>query len=60
MWSLYRLYLNMVLKRLLRDGNDIIVENLIVEALSFQGGLVGGDVVVLGCSNLTENALQNF
>ena len=37
-----------------------MIEDHIVEALSFQGELVGEDVVVLGCSNLTENALQTF
>ena len=60
MWSLYRIYLNIILKKFIQYGNNIMMEYHIVEALSFQGGLVGGDVVVLGCSNLTENALQNF
>ena len=53
MWSFYRLYLNIIQKKFIQYGNNIMMEDYIVEALSFQGGLVGKNVVVLGCSNLT-------
>lgn len=57
MWSLHQSYLNMILKQFLQDLNDIIIEYHIVEALSFQGGVVWTTVVMLGCSNLPEKCI---
>ena len=57
MWSLHQSYLNMILKQFLQDLNDIMMEYHIVEALSFQGGVVGTAVVMLGCSDLPEKCI---
>ena len=48
----------MIPKLFIQDVNNIMMEGHIVEALIFQGGLVDKTILVLGCSNITENSLQ--
>ena len=49
----------MILKQFIQDVNNIMMEEHIVEALMFQGGLVGKTVVVIGCYNLTVKCIAN-
>ena len=52
------LYMNLVLKAFVEDGNDVILEDHIVEALSFRGGIAGTRALLYNCSNLPSTTLD--
>ena len=51
-------YINLILKAFVEDGNDIVLEDHIFDALCFRGGISGTNVVLFNCSNLPEKALE--
>jgi hypothetical protein len=54
----YFLYLNLILKAFVDDGNDVMLEEHILAAMSFQGGVSGTSGVLLNCDKLTRLALN--
>ena len=51
-------YINLVLKAFVEDGNDVVLEDHILEALSFRGGIAGTAVLLYNCSNLPSKTLE--
>ena len=49
---------NIVLKSDVEDGNDIVIEDHILDALSFQGGIAGTSALPYDCSPLPETTLD--
>ena len=52
------LYINLVLKAYIEDGNDVILEDYIIDALSFCGGIADTTVLLYNCSNLSSKILE--
>ena len=51
-------YINLVLKSYVEDGNDVVLEDHILEALSFRGRIAGTAVLLYNCSNLPSKTLE--
>jgi len=51
-------YINLVLKAFVEDGNNVVLEDHILEALSFRGGIAGTAVLLYNCSNLPSKTLE--
>ena len=47
-----------MLKAFVEDGNDIVLEDDILEALSFRDGIAGTAVLLYNCSNLPSKTLE--
>ena len=51
-------YINIMLKSYVEDGHNIDLEEDIVKALSYRGGIAGTTVVLVDASDLTGTTLQ--
>mmetsp|Transcript_21013 Transcript_21013/g.29472 ORF Transcript_21013/g.29472 Transcript_21013/m.29472 type:complete len:980 (-) Transcript_21013:30-2969(-) len=51
-------YLNLILKSYVEDGNDVMLEEHILEAMSFRGGIAGTSGVLLNCEKLIGLAIS--
>lgn len=51
-------YLNKVFKSFVEDGNNILIEEDILEALAFDDGVAGTTGILLDCSKLTGEAIS--
>jgi hypothetical protein len=51
-------YLNLIFKSYVEDGNDIILEEQILDALAFCGGVAGTTGVLINCENLNGSAIK--
>ena len=51
-------YLNLILKSFVEDGNDVVLEEHILEEISFRGGVAGTSGVLLNCDNLSGSAIK--
>ena len=47
-------YINLILKSFVEDGNEILLEENILQAITFNGGISGTTVVVIDCSRLSS------
>ena len=45
-------YVNCIIKSYVQDGNNIVLEEHILKALSFNGGLAGTSAILVNCSDL--------
>ena len=45
-------YVNLIMKSFVEDGNDIVLEEHILRALSFRGGIAGTTGVLVDCDKL--------
>lgn len=51
-------YLNTVFKSFIEDGNDILTEEHILDALAFNGGVAGTTGILLDCTNLRGDTIS--
>lgn len=51
-------YVNTVFKSLVEDGNDILTEDHIIDALAFDGGIAGTTGILLDCANLQGETIS--
>ena len=54
----YFSYINLVLKSFVEDDNDMTLEEHIIQALGFRGGIAGTTGFLLNCSNFTQHIIQ--
>ena len=53
--------MNLVFKSFVEDGNDMVLEDHIVDAISFRGGMSGTSGILLNFTNLpTSNISKQF
>jgi hypothetical protein len=50
-------YLNLIFKSYIEDGNDIMLEEQILDAISFCGGVAGTTGVLINCEKLNGSAI---
>ena len=50
-------FMNLVLKSFVEDGNDVVIEDHIVDAISFRGGMSGTAGIFLNCTNLPTSTI---
>lgn len=51
-------YLNTVFKSFVEDGNDILTEEHVIDALAFDGGIAGTTGILLDCANLQGETIS--
>lgn len=51
-------YLNLIIKSYVEDGNDVVLEEDIVKAMSFRGGVAGMSAILLNLENLPKAAIS--
>ncbi len=51
-------YLNLILKAFVEDGNDIMLEENILQAMAFRGGIAGTTAVLLDVGNLPGTSIS--
>lgn len=51
-------FVNVVLKSFVQDGNDVVLEDDIVNVMSFQGGIAGTTIVLLNCEELPKSSIN--
>ena len=56
--NIHFFFLNLMMKLFVEDGNDIMLQEHIVAAISFHGGGAGTSCILLNCDNLNELAID--